>query len=121
MGENGAVMLANDGWMVDNILVAPDASLPADGPILRLIRMDSLEAVCYVEEQLIGGIRVGDPVQLTLYADSKVIHLGSVVYIAQKAAERNGETMVELIVDVRGEGFLPGYNVVARIAPQKSP
>jgi hypothetical protein len=79
---------------------------------------DSLEAVCYVEEQLVKGIRPGNRAQLTLYTDSTMIALGKVTFVSQKAVEVNGETVVEVAISYENGGFMPGYNIAAKIYPE---
>ena len=86
---------------------------------MSLVSMDSLEVVCYAEEQLAKDIRVGDHAQLSLYSDSTAVALGAVAFISQKAIIVNGETVVEVVIDYDGADFLPGYNVVAKITPGK--
>jgi multidrug resistance efflux pump len=117
--ENGAVCIADNGYLIDNIYAAPNSVVRANEPVLNLVSLDSLEAVCYVEEQLVKNIRTGDAAQLSLYSDSTVIELGTVAFISRKAIVLNGETVVEVIIDYEGDNFLPGYNVVARITPGK--
>lgn len=116
--EDGSVTIAQEGYLVDNIIIEPYGTVPSGQPILQLIRMDSLEVVCYVEEQLIQKIHTGSMVRLALYSDNTVIEIGTVGYISQKAVVLNGETVIEVIVDYDGDSFLPGYNIVAKITPQ---
>lgn len=120
LSENGAVTIAEEGYMVDTIIVGPHDFVRANEPILSMINMDSMEIVCYVEEQLVRDIQVGNTVQLSLYSNSAVVEIGSVVYVSQKAILLNGETVVEVVMGYDGDAFLPGYNIVARIAPEKS-
>lgn len=116
--KNGNVCLADSGYMVDTVYVLPNTSAPADRPVISLIVTDSLEAVCFVEEQLVKGIRPGDNAQLSLYTDSTVVALGKVSFVSQKAVEVNGETVVEVVITYENGSFLPGYNIVAKIFPE---
>ncbi len=117
--ENGDVCITESGYLIDDIYAAPNRAVPANEPVMSLVSMDSLEVVCYAEEQLAKDIRVGDHAQLSLYSDSTAVALGAVAFISQKAIIVNGETVVEVVIDYDGADFLPGYNVVAKITPGK--
>jgi multidrug efflux pump subunit AcrA (membrane-fusion protein) len=120
LNPDGEIVLANSGYMIDTIYISSDERAASDAPILRLADMRAMEVICYVEEQLIGDIRVGDSAQMSLYADSSVVELGTVTFVARKATTHNGETVVELVIGCEGDHFPPGYNVVAKILPQQS-
>jgi multidrug resistance efflux pump len=115
--EKGTLFFAQDGYMIDDIKVSPNSMYEPDLPLIGLIKMDSLEVTCYLEEQLVGDISLGDEVILHLYADNTVLEMGTVDFISQKALSVNGETMAEIIISYEGDSFLPGYNIVAKIKP----
>ena len=115
--EKGTLFFAQDGYMIDDIKVSPNSMYEPCLPLIGLIKMDSLEVTCYLEEQLAGDIGLGDSVILYLYADNTILEMGTVVFISQKAVSVNGETMVEIIISYEGGSFLPGYNIVAKIKP----
>lgn len=116
--KNGNVCLADSGYLVDTVYVSQYSSAPADQPVISLMETDSLEAVCYVEEQLVKGIRPGSRAQISLYTDSTLVALGKVSFVSQKAVEVNGETVVEVVITYENGSFLPGYNITAKIFPE---
>ncbi len=120
LAQSGKVLLADSSYLVDTIHISPHTPAYADEPVLDLIKMDCLEAVCYVEEQLVKEIQPGASAQLSLYSDSTSIALGTVSFVSQKAIEINGETVVEVVISYEGDGFMPGYNIVAKISPGDS-
>lgn len=118
--KNGNVSLADSGYLVDTVHILPNTLAPADMPVASLLLQESLEAVCFVEEQLIKGIKPGNRAQISLYTDSTVIALGTVSFVSQKAVEVNGETAVEVVISYESGIFLPGYNITAKIFTKSS-
>lgn len=122
MDETGTVRAAEDGFLADKVMEAGKERIKANEPLLVLASLNSLEAVCYAEEQLARHIRPGDKAQVSLYSDTTAIALGQVAYVSQKAVVQNGETMIEVVIEYEDEGrkLLPGYNIVAKITPAKN-
>ena len=122
MDETGTVRAEEDGFLADKVMEAGKGIIKANEPLLELASLNSLEAVCYAEEQLARHIRSGDTAQVSLYSDTTAIVLGQVAFVSQKAVVQNGETVVEVVIKYGDEDrkLLPGYNVVAKITPVKN-
>jgi HlyD family secretion protein len=88
-------------------------------PLVRILDLDSLVVEALVPEEFIKEIALGDTATITPLADPDRAYAGQVTHIAGMANSRNGETSVNVTLEVLDhDGFLvPYFNVDIEFTP----
>ena len=87
-----------DGW-ITNLDLRPGAYATAGRPILALVDQQSLHVVGYFEETKIPRVHVGDPVQVRMVGDGRVL-AGRVQGIAAGIDDRERQGSSNLLANV---------------------
>lgn len=90
------------------------------GPILKVMRLDTLVITIDIPEEYVEEVAIGKKVEIELYGDQSADVNGKIVRISDRAIEKNGETIILAYVAIeQGKEILrPGLSVDASIILQ---
>lgn len=116
----------NKSYLINNVITADIRNglvydigyLPGDvvdneKKVLSIINMDSILVQADVAEEFIKDIRLDATAIIVPVADKSKVYQGRVIRIADKAEQKNGETIiaVEIAIDNKDNFLLPDSNV----------
>lgn len=115
--SDGNVICTLERAIVDGIYTAVGDMVAPGTKLFSLIDLNTKYVEARIPEEFIKDVKVGMEARIIPLADKSLSYTGTVVNIAQKATQGNGETNVLVEIDVKDEeGFLiPDFNVNVEI------